>query len=548
MRDDGSDLADCTAAAKAGDPVTALAMGLAARRSAEARGDHGSAAEAALAVAWACFQVGEVEMGLGHGEEARRLFGTLGLAAREVVAQAVVAWLLLETGLTEAAIEAALAAVGAAEPLGAAEAPGALEAESWAANVLAVVFWSCKQIDRADTLSLRALALARRHGNPQLVAWWLINLAGIRSEAGYRHAGLGEEAEARAALDDALAINGEALAITAPGGAHPDPWCARLALCNAAEYEVARGGLDAAEAHLARWEELPLEPGVRALAHFLYTRSSLLVRQGRGAEALPVCDRALALARESRNTDSRAHALRIMSEIQESLGRFDLALALFKQFHDTQATLAAEQVQRRVRLAELHYEIDRLKLRADELTQTSRIDALTGLGNRRLLDETLDRLRHAAQPFQIAVLDLDHFKSINDRFSHALGDEVLRRVGALLGAAVRGGDVAARMGGEEFVLVLPGTEDDEALAVCRRVQAMLSALDWREVHPALRVTASIGLASRDEAIDPVGVMALADERLYAAKRAGRDRIVAVAEGDGHRRVRAGGRPAAEALN
>ena len=547
MQDEGPDLEGSRSAARAGDPVRALAAGLAARHAAEGRDDQATVAEAALAVAWACFQVGEVEMGLGHAEVARRLFGTAGRASRAVMARAVQAWLLLETGLTEAAVEEALGAVGAAEALGDAE------AESWAVNVLAVVFWTCKQLDRAETLSQRALALARQHGDPQMLAWWLVNLGGIRSEVGYRHAGLGEQAEALAALAEALAINGEAVTIAEPGpdAAHPDPWCARVALCNAAEYEIARGGLDAAESLLARWEALPLEPGIRALAHYLYTRSALLVAQGRGAEALPVCERALALARESRNTDSRAHALRTMSEIQESLGRFDLALGLFKQYHETQSTLAAEQVQRRARMAELHYEMDRLKLRADELNQTVRIDALTGLANRRLLDETLERLRRGAEPFHIAVMDLDHFKSINDRFSHALGDEVLRRVGRLLKAAVRGGDLAARMGGEEFVLVLPGGEDEVALAICRRVRADLSAQDWRDLHPALRVTASIGLAGRAEAIDPVGVMALADERLYGAKRAGRDRIVGVPERGRRRRVppsREAGRASAEALN
>ena len=524
MFGEGPDLVACVAACRAGDPVTARALALAARRGAELRGDPVAAAVAAAHVAWTCFQVGDVETGRLHAGEARAVFAAAGLTRREALVCAIQAWLLLETGLTEAAVEEALKAVARAERL---DDPAA---ESWAANVLAVVFWACKQLDRAEALSLRAVALARDMGDLQILAWWLINLAGIRAEVGYRSAQCGDRPAAWAAFGEALVINGDALAIALPSipgtpGTHSDPWCARLALCNAAEYHTARGELDEAGALLDRWGALPFEPGGRSSAHYLYQMSSLLVRRGRGLEALPVCERALALADETDNTDSRSHALRTMSEIHESLGRFDLALAAYKAFHETQSTLAAEQVQRRARLAEIHYETDRLKRDADDLARANRVDPLTGIGNRRLLDETLESLRRTMLPFCIAVVDLDHFKRINDGFSHATGDAVLRRVGGALREAVRAGDAACRMGGEEFVLVLPGADRGAALAVCGRAMEALGEIDWTDLHPALRVTASVGVASHADALDPAGVLAVADQRLYQAKQAGRDRIV-----------------------
>jgi diguanylate cyclase (GGDEF) domain len=123
----------------------------------------------------------------------------------------------------------------------------------------------------------------------------------------------------------------------------------------------------------------------------------------------------------------------------------------------------------------------------------------------------------------VALLDLDRFKSINDGFSHLVGDEVLRRVGRLMEAVVRQGDLVARYGGEEFGMVLPATSLEEAAAVCDRVRRAVANTDWSAVRVGLCVTVSGGVAEESSAERALSV---ADSRLYVAKRSGRNRIVA----------------------
>lgn len=152
-------------------------------------------------------------------------------------------------------------------------------------------------------------------------------------------------------------------------------------------------------------------------------------------------------------------------------------------------------------------------------------DPLTGLGNRRLLDETLERAtsysRRHGQSLCVVTVDLDHFKSVNDQHGHAVGDRVLVAFSRLLDAATRCEDVAARAGGEEFVLVLPGTPLAGGRVVAERLRERTEALDLGLPAP---VTASFGLAEYRAGDTPSSLLQRADEALYAAKRAGRNRV------------------------
>ncbi|HEX4297366.1 MAG TPA: diguanylate cyclase [Devosia sp.] len=162
-------------------------------------------------------------------------------------------------------------------------------------------------------------------------------------------------------------------------------------------------------------------------------------------------------------------------------------------------------------------------------------DGLTSLVNRRAFDESLDaellRCRRADTPLSLLLVDVDRFKSYNDRYGHPAGDDVLRNVGhCLQGALRRPGDIAARYGGEEFVAILPGTTEDGALFIADGFREALHRLGIRhEGGDKGFVTASVGVATVLEwtgAMSGAEMVALADSALYAAKRAGRDRIVA----------------------
>lgn len=163
-----------------------------------------------------------------------------------------------------------------------------------------------------------------------------------------------------------------------------------------------------------------------------------------------------------------------------------------------------------------------------ELARASRRDALTTLPNRRAFEEDLAReVARAARggpPLAVVVLDVDHFKIVNDTHGHGVGDVVLREVAARAASAVRAGDFVARIGGEEFGLLLQGTELAGALELAERVRAAVAAAPVEAGEVALSVTASLGCAVLAPGEGPEAVVARADARLYEAKRAGRDRV------------------------
>lgn len=172
--------------------------------------------------------------------------------------------------------------------------------------------------------------------------------------------------------------------------------------------------------------------------------------------------------------------------------------------------------------------LEQLRLQSEAFERQAREDALTGLGNRRAFDELLAyefaRAGRAEQPLCVALVDLDHFKRVNDEHSHAAGDAVLRAVAERMRELCREVDTVSRWGGEEFALLLPNTRLSDALQVCERVRAGLERLDLSAIAPGLRITASIGIASHEGHADYDRMLAQADAALYSAKQAGRNRV------------------------
>jgi diguanylate cyclase (GGDEF)-like protein len=160
------------------------------------------------------------------------------------------------------------------------------------------------------------------------------------------------------------------------------------------------------------------------------------------------------------------------------------------------------------------------------------VDGLTGLPNRRYLEELLDTViprRRTGDRLGILMIDLDHFKHLNDRFGHATGDRVLRAVAETISNAVRLEDTPARYGGEEFVVVLRRASSDQAADVAERIRAEIAAIPPVEMSLTERITVSIGVAVADNAA-PTDVRELidaADSALYRAKKQGRNRVVVV---------------------
>jgi diguanylate cyclase (GGDEF)-like protein len=310
-----------------------------------------------------------------------------------------------------------------------------------------------------------------------------------------------------------------------------------------AEEEIARG-LAVARA---------LEPNRFALGVLHSTRSDIRLLAGRPAEALADAEEALAALIEQGEPNPYVFGITVRAEVHAlaALGRLDdaqrsgegalarlgdhvpqarsLVLATIAEAlkeagrledaYDALSRSAELERQAMRELSELRISLERATLEAQQAREQADRDWLTGLHNRRYLAR---RLEDIEQSFSLAVLDLDHFKRVNDDHGHDVGDRVLVRIADLLLAVVRHSDVVVRTGGEEFVLLMPMTDRAAAGHCCDRALAAIRDADWSAIAPGLTVTASVGVASADEGDD---LAALADQRLYEAKRAGRDRVV-----------------------
>ena len=223
-----------------------------------------------------------------------------------------------------------------------------------------------------------------------------------------------------------------------------------------------------------------------------------------------------------------SHGLMVIAAILDISAR----KALEQQARETNAELERRVRERTAELERSNRDkqgmLDCLERARAELERLSRQDPLTGLTNRREFEVRTaleqQRSERNASPLCLAMLDLDHFKQVNDRFGHAVGDEVLRRISGILQGQCRTIDVVCRHGGEEFALALPDTDLDEAGVICERVRRAVETYPWQDVHAGLRVTISGGVALRRAGEEPAHALARADRLLYDAKRLGRNRV------------------------
>jgi diguanylate cyclase (GGDEF)-like protein len=204
----------------------------------------------------------------------------------------------------------------------------------------------------------------------------------------------------------------------------------------------------------------------------------------------------------------------------------------FEDLEDYRARLELRVAERTHELEKASAEKERLiaalRERSLKLERESREDPLTGLANRRHFAQRLAAEMEVAlavgHPLSIAVGDLDHFKVINDRLGHAVGDKVLNQVAVLMRTECRPTDLVARIGGEEFALILPGLSQEQGLEFCERLRACVERHDWSHVQSDLNVTLSIGLSQWDGSAEVPELLQAADIQLYRAKRAGRNQV------------------------
>jgi len=177
---------------------------------------------------------------------------------------------------------------------------------------------------------------------------------------------------------------------------------------------------------------------------------------------------------------------------------------------------------------------DRLRNNVQAAIELAVVDPLTGLHNRRYLEthlaNALDQAAHMGRPLSLMILDIDHFKSVNDIYGHDAGDEVLKIFAQRVRHVVRGSDLVCRLGGEEFVIVMPETSMAVATRIAERVRSTVEAAKFPIEGGArsIGVTTSVGLAERGADANPDALLRRADKALYASKSAGRNRVTAAA--------------------
>lgn len=212
---------------------------------------------------------------------------------------------------------------------------------------------------------------------------------------------------------------------------------------------------------------------------------------------------------------------------QDEIGRFTVIFESMARYVSERTRRLEATVEERTR--HLHHEIARRKELEDELRALASVDGLTGVSNRRhfleLCEKELDRAQRYDHPLALLMMDVDHFKSINDSYGHAVGDEVLKRLAGTCAANLRGPDILGRLGGEEFAVAMPECGIEAAEHAAERLRQTLAAAEVPSEAGSITFTVSIGVVAWSKGESLAEVLARADKAMYAAKQGGRNRVV-----------------------
>lgn len=421
--------------------------------------------------------------------------------------------------------------------------PEDLRQQSDLHNLLGLVHADLGRLERSENHHRQALAAARSSGLVDLQIATLSNLAARLMSTAERMDAEGQPVPPAAWAElDRLCAEAEQLAQQ-----HGRDAALPHVLATAGEALLQRGRLDDALAVLTRQRTLVERQFDRSsLPYAAQLVARLHQRQGRIEAARAALADGIAEA-ERLAARARQAALHLeASTLEEAMQDDRAALFHYKRFHALRERCAAETAHRRTIALALRRTLGReaaeprdggIRLaaqetprrRADDLSRQALLDPLTGIGNRRMLELRLPQLhaecRRAGLPLSLVMFDLDQLRKVNERFSPAVGDEVLRTLGRLLASQFRAGDLCARVGGEEFLLAFPGLDEKGCMSLCERLRKQIAAHPWHLVRPELAVTISLGAADIAGSASVTEGLQLAERRLREAKGAGGNRVV-----------------------
>lgn len=301
------------------------------------------------------------------------------------------------------------------------------------------------------------------------------------------------------------------------------------ALDTVARVLLDRGELDRAEemARAAIASDAPTTSRFTA-GEAMLTLAEIRWRRGDADSAYLLATGAEQLALEHAMPEIRALALRQKAKLLADRGDFRGAYEASTAYHELWETVRSRETDSRAVLLQTVLGTDEARRRSAVYEELAERDPLTGVWNRRhltrLFPAMLGEADAGGRPLSVAIVDVDRFKSVNDRRDHQVGDAVLCRVAELLDAQVTEPAFPVRLGGDEFLLVLPGLDEAAAIALVERARAAVEAEDWSALTDGLAVTISAGVATSGKASTHSDLMRRADENMYRAKRSGRNTV------------------------
>lgn len=483
---------------------------------------------------------GEMQAAIAAADRAVSMARWLGDGAAEAEALCLRASNALRLGLVRDVVEDSAAALALARALG----HGRLQAN--ALRVMSNLALRQGDEDEVRRLLEQSLACAREGRDDESEFWALNNLSNLIGIQAARHADGGDRDAARPLVAELVQVVEQALQVAERTG----HWLHRAyAIANLADAYIVDGEHARARelvqeyAGLARQGHAP-----RLLAYANLDEVRLYRAEGRIDEAIAVIDCDAHRRFLHGNDDLALSSETALYELHKRAGRFEAALRhheVASRMNEERLTRKAEQ-QVSVMLARLELEQARaaaersrldaelnaqraqvLEFERERLHRAAHEDPLTGTGNRRAADEALAR-RLAERPVDgslcVALVDVDHFKVVNDTHGHAVGDAVLAALGTLMRQGLRSRDEVFRYGGEEFLLVLAGASPEAGQEICERLRQAIERHDWAAIAPGLAVTASFGLARHVSDEAAARLVQRADAALYAAKHDGRNRV------------------------
>lgn len=268
----------------------------------------------------------------------------------------------------------------------------------------------------------------------------------------------------------------------------------------------------------------------------LRRRAEVTTKETGSLIAVPLVENGIVIGLLSvQHTDPGVYSegdLNLMHQLAEQFAAAVADARAFEDLEDYRKRLEERVAERTIELEKANGEKERLiavmRERSIRLERESQEDPLTGVANRRCFTQRLAAEMEVAlavgRPLTLAVADLDHFKIVNDQLGHTVGDQALRESASLMRRLCRQTDLVARIGGEEFALILPGMTRESAIGFCEDLRQAVESHDWSAVHAGLGVTISIGLSQWDGSAEVAELLQAADTQLYSAKRSGRNQV------------------------